>query len=88
MQDLGELPGGDDFSNAGGVLKRLENKDSGGKTPRNFNLTPDGKWLLAAHQDSDNITVFSVNQTDGTLTATPHSATVGKPVCLVFLNSK
>ena len=66
-------------------LRSVEIKPSGGKTPRNINLTPDGKWLLAAHQDSDNITVFSINQTDGTLTATTNAAKVGKPVCLVFL---
>ncbi len=70
---------------AKGTLETVEIKPSGGKTPRNFNLTPDGKWLLAAHQDSDNITVFSVNQENGKLTATPHTATVGKAVCLVFL---
>jgi 6-phosphogluconolactonase len=73
------------FSNEGGNLTLVENVPSGGKTPRNFNLTPDGKWLLAAHENSDNITVFSVNQETGKLTATAHSANVGKPVSLVFL---
>ncbi|HEX2751427.1 MAG TPA: lactonase family protein, partial [Verrucomicrobiales bacterium] len=76
------------FSNAGGVLTAVENVPSGGKTPRNFNLTPDGKWLVAAHQDSDNITVFSVNQETGKLTATPNTAQVGKAVCLVFMPGK
>lgn len=70
---------------AKGSLTLVQNQPSGGKTPRNFNITPDGKWLVAAHQDSDNITVFSINAAEGTLTATPHTATVGKPVCLVFL---
>lgn len=70
---------------AKGTITLVQNAPAGGKTPRNFNLTPDGKWLVAAHQDSDSIAVFSVNPADGTLTATPHRATVGKPVCLVFL---
>ena len=70
---------------AKGTLETVEVEPSGGKTPRNINLTPDGKWLLAAHQDSDNITVFSINQTDGSLTLTKNSALVGKAVCLVFL---
>ena len=73
---------------AKGTLALVEHEPSGGKTPRTFNLTPDGKWLLAANQDSDNITVFTVNQDDGTLTATPHSASVGRPVCIVFLPNK
>jgi 6-phosphogluconolactonase len=74
------------FSNADGALTRIENTPSGGKTPRNFNLTPDGKWLLSAHENSDDIKVFSVNQETGKLTATAHSARVGKPVCIVFLS--
>lgn len=70
---------------AKGTLTRIQVQPSGGKTPRNFNITPDGKWLVAAHQDSGNLTVFSINPNDGTLTATPHTANTGKPVCLVFL---
>jgi 6-phosphogluconolactonase len=70
---------------AKGGLSLVEIEPSGGKTPRNFNVTPDGKWLLAAHESSDNITVFSINQDDGSLTPTPHSAKVGKAVCLVFM---
>ncbi len=73
------------YGNKEGALTLTGHTPSGGKVPRNFNITPDGKWLLAAHQDTNNITVFSINQTDGTLTATPHNVTVGKPVCLVFL---
>jgi 6-phosphogluconolactonase len=76
------------FSNADGVLTKTANVPSGGKTPRNFNISPDGKWLLAAHQDSDNITVFSINQSDGSLTATPNTAIVSKAVCLAFLTDK
>jgi 6-phosphogluconolactonase len=74
------------FSNADGALTRIENTPSGGRTPRNFNLTPDGKWLLSAHENSDDIKVFSVNQETGKLTPTAHSAKVGKPVCIVFLS--
>ena len=32
-----------------------------GKTPRNFNISPDGRWLLAAGQDSDTVTVFAID---------------------------
>jgi 6-phosphogluconolactonase len=69
---------------AAGQLKVLEIAPAGVKTPRNINLTPDGKWLLSCGQDSNDIAVFSI-KADGTLAATSHRASVGKPVCVVFL---
>lgn len=73
---------------AKGRLERIAVTPCGGKTPRNINLTPDGKWLLAAHQDSDSITVFSISQVDGTLKPVSTTTGVGKPVCLVFLPAR
>lgn len=67
-----------------GKLSFVETTPSGGRTPRNFNFDPTGKWLLAAHQDSNNITVFEVNKRGG-LKATQHEAKCGAPVCLRFL---
>jgi len=68
-----------------GALTRVEIIPSGGDTPRNFSLTPDGTWLLCAHQASDNLTVFKVSAESGRLTATPHTAHVPKCVCVLFL---
>jgi len=51
-----------------GTLTRIQNISSGGQIPRDFNLTPDGKFLLASNQDSDNVCVFAINEADGTLT--------------------
>jgi len=68
-----------------GALARVEIVPTGGKTPRNFNLTPDGAWLLCGHQDSGNLTVFKVDAGTGRLTATPHTAHVAKAVCVLFL---
>lgn len=48
-------------------LTLVSNINSGGKTPRDFNIDPLGNWLLVANQDSDNIMVFKVNQDDGLL---------------------
>jgi 6-phosphogluconolactonase len=72
---------------AKGALKLLEIKPAGVKVPRNFNLTPDGKWLLTCGQDSNDIAVFSIGN-DGKLKPTEHRAETGRPVCIVFLPTK
>ena len=38
-----------------------------GKTPRHFTLDPTGKYLLAANQDSSDITIFKVHPNTGHL---------------------
>ena len=70
-----------------GTLKLIEIVPSGGGHPRNFNLTPDGAWLVCANRDSDNLVVYKVDATTGRLTATGHSATVPRAVCVLFVPS-
>lgn len=67
-----------------GKLSLVEITPTGGKTPRNFNFDPTGRWLLAANQDSNDITVLEIAH-KGTLHATSNSAKCGAPVCLRFL---
>jgi 6-phosphogluconolactonase len=55
-----------------------------GKKPRNFNLSLDGNWLLAANQDTDNITVFRINKQTGDLIDSGNTIHVSMPVCVVF----
>jgi len=55
-----------------------------GDGPRNFALTPDGKYILVAHQFTDNITIFKRNIKSGLLTDTDKQIKVGSPVCLKF----
>jgi 6-phosphogluconolactonase len=69
-----------------GELALLEIVKSGGRTPRNFAISPDGKWLLCAHQDSNNLTVFRIDGQSGRLTRVPTEATVPKAICVVFVN--
>jgi 6-phosphogluconolactonase len=38
-----------------GTLTSGEYQDTGGKTPRHFSLSPDGKLLVVTNQGSDNI---------------------------------
>jgi 6-phosphogluconolactonase len=66
-------------------LTHLGNTPSGGKIPRNFNLDPSGKWLLAAHQNSGNVVVFSVDASTGELKPTGQEIPVDKCVCVRFL---
>lgn len=51
-----------------GRLRFLSRTSSGGATPRDFILTPDGRWLLAGHQDGHSICVFGVDPEKGRLT--------------------
>ena len=44
-----------------GLLTLHSEIGSGGKIPRDFDLTPDGKLLLAANQDSDNVCVYRID---------------------------
>ncbi|HQW29148.1 MAG TPA: beta-propeller fold lactonase family protein, partial [Verrucomicrobiales bacterium] len=56
-----------------------------GKTPRGFVVSPSGKWLLAAGQQSGTVTVFSIDETTGALTYNDSGIKVGSPVCVRFL---
>lgn len=69
-----------------GLLTLLEIVPSGGKTPRNFALSPDGRWLVCGHQDTPLLTVFAVDATTGRLTRTPHTANVPACVCVEFFD--
>jgi len=59
---------------------------TGGKNPRNFALSPDGRWLVCGHQDTPLLTVFRVDASTGRLTRTPHTATVPSCVCVLFVD--
>jgi 6-phosphogluconolactonase (cycloisomerase 2 family) len=60
---------------------------SGGLMPRNFNLTSDGKYLLCAHQASNDIVVFERNTDSGLLSPTAWKVAVHKPVYLFPLEN-
>lgn len=52
--------------------------------PRNFAITPNGKYLLVACRDSNVIEVFRRDITTGKLTNTHNDIKLGKPVCIQF----
>lgn len=52
--------------------------------PRNFGITPNGKYLLVACRDDNKIQVFERNEATGELTETAQGIEVDKPTCIVF----
>ena len=68
-------------------LEIVEIVPTGGKEPRNFTLDPSGKWLLAANQLSDTITVFARDAQSGRLTPTDARIDSLTPVVLCFTAS-
>jgi 6-phosphogluconolactonase len=72
-----------DVNQKDGTLKRLGYQLTG-IHPRNFNITPNGKFLLCACRDSNEIQVFNINQDTGLLTDTHQNIAMSKPVCVKF----
>jgi 6-phosphogluconolactonase len=70
---------------AKGTLKLIAEFPTMGKTPRNFAIDPNGKFLLAANQESNNLVVFRIDPVTGRLTPTGDIVEVPAPVCVVFL---
>ena len=71
---------------ADGSLELLEIVPTHGKTPRDFDLTPDQEFLIVVHQDSDNATVFKRNTETGCLAELSNDFHVPEAVCISFIN--
>ena len=56
-----------------------------GDWPRNFGITPDGKWMLVANQRSHTITVFRMNTDTGMPEFSGKEIHLPAPVCIAFL---
>lgn len=52
--------------------------------PRNFAITPNGKYLLVACRDDNKIQIFQRDEETGELTETPEEIEIDKPTCIVF----
>lgn len=68
-----------------GELTVVEVEPIRGSWPRNINLDPTGKWLLAAGAHSNTIAVFAIDQDTGELTfQTRGIVNVPGPICLLM----
>lgn len=55
-----------EIKEGGQSLERLQIESSNGNWPRDFNITPDGEYLVCAHEKSHNLVLFKINN-DGTI---------------------
>ena len=55
------------------------------KTPRNFNIDPEGQWMLIASQDGNKVGVWKLDKTTGGGEETGQTIAVGRPVCVKFV---
>ena len=67
-----------------GKLEFVQRTSTLGKGPRNFAIDPTGKFLLVAHQYTNDIVIFKRDKKTGILTATGKKIELCSPVCLVF----
>jgi 6-phosphogluconolactonase len=72
------------FDESTGRLTRLEIVPAGGKGPRDLGLSPDGKWLVVANEGTNALSLFRVSAETGRLTASPATASISMPVCVLF----
>lgn len=54
------------------------------KHPRNFAISPNGKFMLVAGRDDNVIQVYSIDKKTGLLTNINQDITIDKPVCIKF----
>lgn len=69
-----------------GTLKRIGLTSTGGKFPRHFSITPCGKAVIVANQDSGYIRVFSRDVETGMLTTTDEVYEIPAPNYVRFVN--
>lgn len=53
--------------------------------PRNFAITPNGKYLLCACRDTNEVQIFQINSTTGLLSFTGSKINLPHPVCIKFV---
>lgn len=67
-----------------GVLTRIGYQNTG-IHPRNFLILPNGKSLLVANRDSDNVEMYTIKE-DGLLQKTDKEIEISMPVCLQLIS--
>jgi len=69
-----------------GQLVMVGHESTQGKTPRDMEISPDGKYLIVANQDTDNIVAFEIDPNTGALKNGQETKGILSPVCIKFLN--
>jgi 6-phosphogluconolactonase len=71
-----------------GTLKYVEDQDTGGRTPRHFELDRAGKHLIIANQATDTLLVCRIDGASGRLKPSGVFVEAPTPVCVKFLESR
>lgn len=74
------------FRIEGEKLELIEYHYTKGIELREFNITPDGKWLIACHQNSHDTVVYQLNN-DGKLIEKYRTKAIKTPICITFLSA-
>lgn len=69
-----------------GILSLVEIENEDIAWPRNFAISPNGRFLLCANRDTDSISIFEIDQTSGALQFIESKMDVPKPICVKFGN--
>jgi 6-phosphogluconolactonase len=64
-----------------GMLKLIEVQQTGGNIPRDFEITPDGAYLIAAHQSSDDAILFKIDPENGKISPIERIE-IPTPICV------
>ena len=67
-----------------GLLKLVGHSSAGGSSTRSIAISPDDRWLVAAHQASNLIRVFRIDGVSGHLHETSHMIQNKDPRCVLF----
>ena len=70
-----------------GTLARGQSFSSGGKTPWNFDFSPDGGNICVPNNASNLVSVFSVNHSSGALMPLGQSLPMAMPVSAIFVQA-
>lgn len=68
----------------GRKLELIQRIHTEGHFPRDFNIDPSGQFLVVGHQFSDNLSLFEINEDDGTLTLLDDTFYGPETVCVYF----
>jgi 6-phosphogluconolactonase len=68
-----------------GILSIIEYETSGINTPRDFNISEDGKFMLVGNQKGNSIFSFRINELSGELDYTGNELAMSSPTAMVFL---
>ncbi|WP_423799410.1 lactonase family protein [Neobacillus sp. SAB-20_R2A] len=69
-----------------GELTFIEHTSTEGDWPRDFELDPSEKFIVASNQESGNLVLFARDEDSGRLTLLQSDVKVPHPVCVKFLN--